>query len=217
MPAMRAGHVRKPVRKISHHRQMPEERHFHERYRVKKRTLPVRKLLDHADIIAADGDRDRDNALVELYRYLFLCGIDTLDNRLLALERAGDKFDNGALINACYDGLRDEEVADFGKAGLTLGNNAGMGDQLDQLLDTVPLLGRFDEHIALELVRNDDSRYLDVCCLGLYRLEDVIGYRPLLLRGGLDRKDAVLEDLGFSRNLWRCGRRWGLLCHNHRN
>ena len=71
-----------------------------------------------------------------------------------------------------------------------------MGDQLDELLDAVPLLGRLDEDVAPQLVRGNDRRYLDVRCLGLDRLEDVIGYRPLLLGGGLDRKDAVDEDLG---------------------
>ena len=72
-------------------------------------------------------------------------------------------------------------MADFRKGGLALGNDPGMSDKLDELLDAVPLLRRFDEDVAPQLVRGNDGRHLDVRCFGLDRLEDIIGYRPLLL------------------------------------
>jgi len=117
------------------------------------------------------------------------------------ISSSGDQLDYCTLVYTGDDRLRDKEVADFRKSGLAPGNNTGMGDQLDELLDAVPLLWRLNEYIAPQLVGGNDGRHPDIRCPG----------------GGLDRKDTVDKDLGCSRNLGRCRRRGNWLCHNHRN
>ena len=72
-------------------------------------------------------------------------------------------------------------MADFGKGRFSLDNGPGMGNFFHQLLDPVQLFRGFYEDIALQFVGDDDRGDLDVGCLGLYRLEDIVGNGPLLL------------------------------------
>ena len=117
-----------------------------------RKKLPVLELLDYPDIVAADGDRDRDDALVELDRDLFLCRVDALDDCFFALEGPGNEFDNCPLVDTGNHRFRDEEVTDFGKARLALNDGTGMRDFLYELLDAVQLLRGLDEDIPLQLV-----------------------------------------------------------------
>ena len=80
-----------------------------------------------------------------------------------------------------------------------------MRNLFHELFDPVQLFGSFNENVALQFVGYDDGGYLDIGRLGVYRLQDIVSYGPLLFGGRFNRKDPVDKDLRL------CGKAAGAL------
>ncbi len=93
--------------------------------------------FQHADVVAADRDRDRHDRLDELHGDLLLGLVDLLDACLLALERPADELDDRALHEPFDRDLRDEERLDLLEGRLPLHQTAGLADPLEHLADAL--------------------------------------------------------------------------------
>ena len=70
-------------------------------------------------------------------------------------------------------------------------HRARMGHFLRELLNPGKALRGLDKDIPFQLIRDDDRADLHVSRLGVDGLLDIVSDRPLLLRRGLDGKNAV--------------------------
>ena len=96
-------------------------------------------------------------------------------------------------------------MPDFSEGRFTFDHCTRMCNFFHELFDPVQLFGSFHKHVALQFVGDYDGGDLDVCRFGVYRLQDIISYGPLLFGGRFYREDPVNKDLRFCRKsvaLW---------------
>src|SRR5208282_2004869 len=99
-------------------------------------TLPA-SPFQHANVVAPDRDRDRNDGLDELDRDLFLRLVDLLHAGLFTLERSRDELDDRSLDESFDRDLGHEQRLDLFERGLAVDEAPRLADPLEHLPDAL--------------------------------------------------------------------------------